>query len=318
MIEKLLQQQKESLDYFYRSLDHKNMEKVFARIAQCNGVLFLTGVGKSGFVAQKVAATMMSTGTKAFFLPPIDALHGDLGMVSKEDMILILSKSGQTEELLHILPFIRNKGAMTIALTSNAQSPLVKACDDHVYLPCMQELCPFDLAPTTSTEIQLLLGDLLTIYLMEKKQFSLDQYAQNHPGGVIGKRATVHVKDLMKKRSDTPLCLADLCLEEVLHDFTDKRCGCMIVEDEQRRLQGIFTDGDLRRALQGKGEGVLKEKLAQLMKKSARSISSTAPAIEALRLMESDQKHPIMVLPVVDDGEVVGIIKMHDIIQSGI
>jgi arabinose-5-phosphate isomerase len=318
MIETLLRRQKEHLEYFYEHIDQTSLQIVFDRISACRGVLFLTGVGKSGFVAQKVAATMMSTGTKAFFLPPLDALHGDLGMVNREDIVIIFSKSGQTEELLHLLPFIRSKGALLISITSHEQSRLAKSCEYHIHLPCEKELCPFDLAPTTSTEIQLLIGDLLAIYLMEKKQFSLDQYRQNHPGGSIGRRATVHVKDLMKERCDTPLCIADACLEEVLRDFTDKRCGCLIVVDENKRLQGIFTDGDLRRALQKKGEKVLKESLGSLMTREARYISSEAPAIEAMKLMESDHKHPIMVLPVVENEEVVGIIKMHDIIQSGI
>lgn len=318
MIKRLLQQQQENIEYFYKKIDHNILERVFSFISSSRGVLFLTGVGKSGFVAQKVAATLMSTGTKAFFLPPLDALHGDLGMVSREDILLIFSKSGQTEELVHLLPFIRSKGATVIALTSNEQSRLAKSVEYHIYLPCLKELCPFDLAPTTSTEIQLLIGDLLSIYLMKSKEFSLDQYAQNHPGGSIGRRATVHVKDLMKEKSDTPLCVATLCLEEVLRDFTDKRCGCLIVVDEKNQFQGIFTDGDLRRALQKKGEQVLKEHLGALMTKGARVISSGAPAIDAMKLMEEDHKNPITVLPVVDDGEVVGIIKMHDIIQSGL
>ena len=318
MIKKLIDEQRAHLDYFYEQLDHEAVQKSFDRIAECQGVVFLTGVGKSGFVAQKVAATLMSTGTKAFFLPPLDALHGDLGMVNNKDMVLILSKSGQTEELLHLLPFIRSKGAMTIVATSSGKSRLAAACDDYIHLPCEKELCPFDLAPTTSTELQLLVGDLLSIYLMEKKSFSLDEYAQNHPGGSIGRRASVRVSDLMKEKTQMPLCIADVCLEEVLVDFTEKRCGCLIVVDEKKRLQGIFTDGDLRRALQTKGERVLKERLGDLMTKTARCISSKAPAIDAMKVMESDQQHPIMVLPVVDDGEVIGIIKMHDLIQSGL
>jgi len=315
MIAKLLQQQKAHIDYFYQQVDEESLEETFAVIAQCKGVLFVTGVGKSGFVAQKIAATMMSTGSKAFFLPPLDALHGDLGMVTEEDAVLILSKSGQTEELLQLLPFIRNKGAMTVGFTSKERSRLALGCDHHIYLPCEQELCPFDLAPTTSTELQLVVGDLLSVYLMEQKQFSLDEYAKNHPGGSIGRRATVRVADLMQ---EPPLCELDQRLEEILAEFTKRRCGCMVVVNKKRELQGIFTDGDLRRALQQRGESVLQERLGDLMTKTARTTSAKTLAVDAMKKMESDQKHPIMVLPVVDDKEVVGLLKMHDIIQSGL
>ncbi|NGX55721.1 MAG: Arabinose 5-phosphate isomerase KpsF, partial [Chlamydiae bacterium] len=188
MFQKLLAKQKQHLDYYFSHFDEKQCQKIFEQIMRCTGILFFTGVGKSGFIAQKIAATMMSAGTKALFLSPIDALHGDLGMISNQDTVICLSKSGESEELLRLLPALRNKGASIIAITSNRASTLVQGADLSFELPCESEFCPYDLAPTTSTEIQLLFGDLLAIALMEAKGVTLDSFAENHPGGRIGRR----------------------------------------------------------------------------------------------------------------------------------
>ncbi|MCB1180654.1 MAG: KpsF/GutQ family sugar-phosphate isomerase [Chlamydiia bacterium] len=318
MLKGLFQKQKELLNHFYTQLNYKECERIFYSLLESKGVLFFTGVGKSGFVAQKIAATLMSTGTKAFFLPPTDALHGDLGMVEKEDKIFILSKSGQTEELLQLLPPLRNKGVHTIALTSNNKSKLAASADDHVLLPCEQELCPFDLAPTTSTEVQLLFGDVLAMALMEAKGISLEEYASNHPGGSLGRKMTIKVKDLMLSEEKTPFCFPEDQLGDVLFEFSSKRCGCLIVIDHYKRLQGIFTDGDLRRALESKGEQVLQHKVGNLMTTSPKAIGLNFLACDAMKQMESDQKHPVMVLPVVENNQVRGVIKMHDLIQAGL
>lgn len=319
MLKDLFQKQRSYLNAFYEKLDLKQCEIFCNEMKNCEGVLFFTGIGKSGFVAQKIAGTMMSTGTKSLYLPPIDALHGDIGMVSGKDCLIVLSKSGETEELLHLLPSIRNKGAKIFVITSTRSSQLVKAADFFIELPCVSELCPFDLAPTISTEVQLLFGDVLAIFLMQKKGFSLEKYAENHPAGMIGKRASIKVRDLMLDSNKSPFCSPEDTLEKVLVDFSNKRCGCLVVIDNERRLKGIFTDGDLRRALQAKGEKVLKESLGKLMTPSPKSINADSPAWEAMKLMEADQKHPVMVLPVLEkEDRVVGLIKMHDIIQAGL
>jgi arabinose-5-phosphate isomerase len=316
----LLSKQQQCIDIYFKELNLERCEKILQCVLSCRGVLFFTGIGKSGFVAQKIAATLMSTGTKAFFLSPIDALHGDLGMISHEDLVLILSKSGETEELLQLIPFLRSRGCKTVAITSNEESRLAKACDQGIELPCKEELCPFGLAPTISTEIQLLFGDLLAIALMQAKNFTLSSYAENHPRGQIGRRASLKVRDFMIEMERTPLCFPEQPLSEVLRDFTDKQCGCLVIIDRERALRGIFTDGDLRRALQARGETVLQERLESLMTTRPKAIGQDALAWEALKLMEADQKRPIMVLPVIDGckNEVVGIIKMHDLIQAGL
>lgn len=318
MLSLLFHRQKELLDAFFARLDVEACEKTFEVLTQTQGVFFFTGVGKSGFVAQKVAATLMSTGTKAFYLPPVDALHGDLAMVSKNDVVCILSKSGETEELLHLLPFVRSKGAQLVAITSNNASRLVRGCDLSFHLPCDTELCLFDLAPTISTEIQLLFGDVLAMALMRKKGISMEEFARNHPGGRIGKRSLLKVRDLMLDTPATPLCHPHHLLEEVLIDFSSKRCGCLIVVDEKMCLKGVFTDGDLRRSLEKKGEKVLKEALGNLMTPSPKKIDPDSLAWEAMQFMEADQKRPITILPVTEGDKVIGVLKLHDLIQAGL
>ncbi len=320
VMKKLFERQKQLLDHFYNKLDYQACETLFTHLKSVKGSYFFSGIGKSGFIAQKIASTLMSTGTKAFFLSPIDALHGDLGMVSQEDIVFLLSKSGETDELLQLLPSLRSKGVEVIAITSSQNSRLALGADYALILPCENELCPFDLAPTISTEVQLLFGDVLAIALMKDKRFTLDEYAKNHPSGQIGRRATLLVRDIMLDKKRTPFCLPEDLLEHVLVEFSDKRCGCLLVVDQNQKLKGIFTDGDLRRALQLKGDQVLKEKIKNLMTHLPKSINDDALAWEAVKLMESDQKHPVMVLPVLkrEQGTVIGIIKMHDLIQAGI
>ncbi len=313
-MQSLFHKQKQFLDYFYHHLDIASCESLCDKLLNSSGHCFLTGVGKSGYIAQKIAATLLSTGTRASFLPPLDALHGDLGMVSPGDSVLILSKSGETEELLQLIPFLKNRGVYLCGVTSHAQGRLVKQVDHVVVLPLQEELCPFGLAPTTSTEIQLLFGDVLAVAIMQAKGFTVTDFSSNHPSGQIGKRISVKVKELMLDLQKTPLCSPDLFLEEVLIDFTDKRCGCLIVVDKEKNLQGIFTDGDLRRALQAKGEKVLKQKIGDLMTRAPIRIEAEALAWDAMKLMEG----VTTVLPVIGEGKVVGIVKMHDLVQAGL
>lgn len=261
---------------------------------------------------------MVSTGTPAVFLSAVDALHGDIGILKPNDLLVLFSKTGETEELVEMVPIVRNKGLPILVVTSQSKSRLALLGDHTIVLPCSGELCPFDLAPTTSAVLQLLLGDLWTGALMRMRSFTLDAYAANHPKGQIGRRTSFKVKDIMLSIDQTPTCSPDHTLQEVLVEFSEKRCGCILVVDPLKRLRGIFTDGDLRRALQKKQEHVLIAPLSSLMTAQPKVISQEASAWEAVRLMESDQEHPIMVLPVVEDQEVVGLVKMHDLIQAGL
>lgn len=319
MLKELLIQEKQSLDYFFDHINLEQADKLVDLILASKGVVVFTGVGKSGLVAEKIAVTMASTGSKAFYLSPTNALHGDMGMVDEHDIFIVISKSGESDELLTLIPAIRNKKAKIIGVMSNENSRLARAVDMAIVLPLNKELCPFNLVPTISTTIQMIFGDLLAIAIMSKKNFSLDQYALNHPAGRIGKRITLRVKDLMLQASDLPLCSPKVTLQEVLVELSNKKCGCIMITNEQRQLKGIFTDGDLRRALQNHGPQALEKSMDELMVNSAKHVSPDILAWDAMKLMEEDQKKPITVLPVIlEDQTIVGLIKMHDIVQSGL
>lgn len=318
MLKELFAEQRHYLDHFFDSLDSDQAEKILQVCAEAKGLLIFTGVGKSGIVADKIAMTMVSTGTKALYLPATNFLHGDIGIVSSQDVVLLLSKSGETEELLNILPFIKKRSAKTVAVVSSPYSRLATQCDHYVVLPVEKELCPFDLAPTTSTEVQHIFGDALAVGLMKVKGFSLETYALNHPSGTIGKKITLTVEDLMIRGEQIPLCSPQDKLSSVLTELSSKGCGCILVVDEEKNLQGIFTDGDLRRALQSQGSGILEQKIEVLMTQAAKSIHKEAWAWDAAKFMQKDPKRWIMMLPVLEGKKVVGIVRMHDIIHAGI
>jgi arabinose-5-phosphate isomerase len=276
-------------------------------------------VGKSGLIAKKIAFTLVSTGTRALFLSPVDALHGDLGMVDVNDVFIMLSKSGESDELMQLVPAIRNKGAILVGIVCNSQSRLAAACHHVVTLPFQSELCPFDMAPTMSTAFQMLFGDLVTVALMRRKNFSLDQYALNHPSGRIGKRITLKVKDLMLTGGKIPICTPEDKLGQVLVELSNKRCGCILVIDQEKKLKGIFTDGDLRRTLQRFGGTVLDVPMAELMTPNPKCILPELLGWDAMKLMEADYQKRITALPVIDEqGVVLGLLHMHDVIQSGL
>lgn len=314
----LLAAQQSHINYFFSHLDESAVQALIDRILACPGLVFFSGVGKSGIIAEKIAMTMVSTGTRALSIPPTNALHGDLGIVSKGDLVIFLSKSGESDELVSLVPYVRNKGATPICLVSQKGSRLERACDFSVYLPLERELCPFDLAPTTSAVIQLLFGDLLAVGLMEAKRFSVGEYASNHPAGRIGKRITLRVSDLMLTGDALPLCQEEELLVDTLVELSNKRCGTLLIVDEKRILLGIFTDGDLRRALHQRGGEVLQTPMRELMTRTPRFVEPEMLAFDAMRVMEEDQKRPITVLPVLKEGRLVGLIKMHDLVQSGL
>lgn len=318
MIKRIFTNQKQYINYFFDRLDLNQAEKFFQACLKCRGHIIFTGVGKSGIIAEKIAMTLVSTGTHAHFLSPLNFLHGDIGMISEIDTVVMLSKSGETEELLNILPFFKRRNAQILSIVSNPQSRLAKASDMSISLPVEKELCPFDLAPTTSTAVQLLFGDLLAMALMEAKGFSLDDYAHNHPSGSIGKKMTLKVQDLMLEGENLPICSPEHRLVEVLVDLSNKKCGCLVVVGDQKELLGIFTDGDLRRALQREGAQVLEKKIQELMTRTPIAISKNLLAWEAVKIMQKDPHRWVMVTPVVDQEKVIGVIRMHDIIQAGI
>ena len=318
MLKQLLKTQKEYLDNFFDSVDLSKAEKVLELMEACKGSLFFSGVGKSGIIAEKLAMTMISIGTKAFYLPPTNALHGDIGILGKEDLFIFLSKSGETKELLSLLPFVKQRGVQTLAWVSRSSSSLAKRCDYSMILPLKRELCPFNLAPTTSAVIQLVFGDVLAVALMKRKSFSLTEYAKNHPAGSIGSELTNRVSDVMIQGSDLPICYEKDRLKDVLVELTNKRCGCLIVVNKQSKIQGIFTDGDLRRALQNKPEQVMNTAMKSLMTTNFLSVRPENLVNEAKQLMQKVPGKWVMMLPVLQDQTVVGLVRMHDIVNRNL
>jgi arabinose-5-phosphate isomerase len=318
MLKDLFEKQQQYINHFFKHIDIAQAETVLEACLQCKGLILFSGVGKSGIIAEKIAMTLTSTGTKALFLPPSNILHGDIGIVGPQDLFILISKSGETEELLNLIPFIRRRSARIVGIVSSEKSRLVKESDLHICLPLEKELCPFDMAPTTSTEIQLIFGDVLAVGLMQAKKFSLDDYAKTHPSGSIGKKMTLRVEDLMKTGEEIPLCHPSDRLVDILVELSNKKCGCVLVIDKERHMQGIFTDGDLRRALQRQGSEVLEKKMETLMNSTAIVLRKDMLVWDAVKIMQKDPKKWIMVCPVLENGIVVGVIRMHDIIQAGV
>lgn len=318
MLQTLFEKQKASIDHFFAALDISAAERVFEKVAACTGVVILSGVGKSGHIAQKISATMVSTGTRASFLCPSNAVHGDLGFVAPNDLFLMFSKSGESQELLDLLPYVQKKGAFVIGIVAQKNSRLAQSSDMAMVLPVAEELCPFDLAPTISTTVQLLFGDCLAIALMQAKKFSVEDFAANHPAGLLGRKITMKVMDLMLKQELVPFCSPEDFLIDTLHELSAKKCGCLLVCDSDRRLRGIFTDGDLRRAIQEKGAHALHMKMSMLMTSFPLTVDPHLLVFEALRQMDTDSTRRVTALPVVEQGRVVGLLRMHDIVQTGL
>lgn len=318
LLRELFDEQKRLLDYFFQSIDLEEAHRALETLFACSGAVVLTGVGKSGRIAEKISATLLSTGTLSHFLCPSNALHGDIGMIGSQDVFIAISKSGQSQELLDLLPYVEKKGAKTLAIVSMLDSKLEKSCSQVVHIPVLRELCPFDLAPTTSAAAQLIFGDILAIALMRKRSFSITDFAANHPAGFLGRKITFRVRDLMLKNDALPICRGSDKLIDALHELSAKKCGCLIIVDEQSQLLGIFTDGDLRRSIQTKGPATLDISLEQLMTTSPKSIDADRMAIEAAQIMEEDHSRLVTVLPVLQDRKVVGLIRMHDIVQAGL
>jgi arabinose-5-phosphate isomerase len=316
MLLEIFTRQRQFINYFFDSLEVDRAELVLNEFLACQGMIVFTGVGKSGIIADKLAKTMMSTGTRAYHLPPMDALHGDIGMLTDKDLVVIISKSGLSDEVINIAKLLKKRGIRTIAWVSAKASPLATICDFVMNLPLEREICPFDLSPTTSTAVQLIFGDVLAVALMQIKKFSIDQYAMNHPAGGIGKLIAEKVEDVMCKKDELPLCKKDHLLREVLVELSEKMLGCVLVVDDEHGLVGIFTDGDLRRALNQRGEGVLSQKMESLLQKATLKAHPKMLVVEALRLMEGSKK--VMMLPVIEEERIVGLIHMHHILSKGI
>ncbi|MGD1824383.1 D-arabinose 5-phosphate isomerase GutQ [Chromobacterium violaceum] len=284
-------------------------------ILACRGRVIVTGMGKSGHVGRKIAATLASTGTPAFFVHPAEAAHGDLGMITGDDVVIALSNSGESAEVVSLLPALKLKGSKLIAVTGRSESTLAQAADVLLHTHVEREACPLNLAPTTSTTAQIALGDALAVTLMEARGFGQSDFALSHPGGSLGRRLLVHVKDLMHGGDALPRVAPGTPLKDALLEMSQKRLGMVTVGDADGTLHGIYTDGDLRRTLE-KGVDVYRLKVDEVMGRKPRTIQPDKLAAEAGFLMK---QHQITSLVVVDaQGKLAGVLHMHDLLRAGV
>ena len=293
-----------------------DFEDLCSNILNARGKLILMGIGKSGHIAQKISATLSSTGTASFFIHPTEAAHGDLGMIDKEDSILILSNSGETKEIIEILPALKRSTPNIFTLTNNNQSTIAKAGTINLMIKADEEACPLDLAPTSSTTIALVFGDALAIALLEARGFSKDDFAKSHPAGQLGKKLTTLVQDLAVMNEKAPMVDQTTSLKEALMVITEKKLGLTLVLNK-KKIVGVFTDGDLRRCLNA-GVDINNTPIKDVMTIKFKSIDSNALAIDAAEIMEKNKIFSLVVNSSTHKEDTIGIITMHQLLEAGI
>ncbi len=282
---------------------------------EINGRVVVTGMGKSGHVSNKIAATLASTGTPAFFMHPAEASHGDLGMITPHDLLLAISYSGETEEVLTILPIVKRLGARLISMTGNPASTLAEAADVHLDISVSEEACPLNLAPTASTTATLAMGDALAVALLKNRGFTAEDFARSHPSGSLGKRLILRVEDVMRSGEQVPKVGPDVSLRDGLMEMTEKGLGMTAVVDDGDRILGIYTDGDLRRSLDA-GVDVHDTPMRDVMHVGCKKIAADVLAAEAVRILEENRITSLLVAD--DDGRLTGALNIHDLFRAGI
>jgi arabinose-5-phosphate isomerase len=302
-------------------LDATHAQRAVDMLVACTGKVLVTGVGKSGLVAQKIAASLTSVGLMSVYLNPLDALHGDIGVVRDGDVIIMISNSGETTELLAVIPYVKKRDVQLLGILGKTKSAIGQRCDLALDASVEREASPIDQVPTSSTAVAMAIGDALTVAWMTAKGVSVNDFAMNHPAGSIGRRLTLMVRDLMIPLDKLIMINADARLPEVVDALTTQAIGAVLVTHavDPAALGGIITDGDLRRALKRTPADRWGELVARdLMTTSPIAVVSGMPAIEALTLMERNAKKAITVLPVIDEAKVVGMLRMHDLVQAGL
>lgn len=312
---KVLRTEAEAVASLIEKLD-SNFEKVIDLIYDCHGRVIVTGMGKSGLVGKKVAATLASTGTPAFFMHPAEASHGDLGMVTSDDVIIAISYSGETEELLGIIPFLKRFNVRLISITGNLQSTLSRSADISLDISVKEEACPMGIVPTASTTAAMAAGDAIAVALLIKRGFREEDFALFHPRGSLGKKLLVKVSDLMHTGDALPLTSPDVPMTSAVMEISTKRLGITVIADADKKILGIVTDGDIRRGIERWGKNFFDMTAEEVMTKNPRTISADELAAKAISVME---KHSITSLLVPDkDGRALGVIHLHDILRQGI
>ncbi len=294
-----------------------DFERAVEMILACQGRVVITGMGKSGLICQKIASTMASTGTPTLFLHPAEGIHGDLGMLMKGDVVIAVSNSGTTEEIVRILPIIKRMGLPLISMAGNPASPLARAGDVFLDISVREEACPLGLAPTASTTVTLALGDALAVALLERRGFREEDFALFHPGGALGRKLLLRVEDLMHSGRDIPMVDEQTPLKVALFEITSKKLGITGVRDASGALVGVFTDGDLRRSLE-KGFEVLESPIGDVTTRNPKRILRSNLAAKALQLMEAHTITSLFVFEEEESQAPVGIIHMHDLLKAGV
>ncbi len=324
--EKYIQLAKDTLDIenkgihqLYEKFSESSFQKSFTDaielLLHCKGRIVVSGIGKSGHIGNKIAATFASTGSPAFFVHPAEASHGDLGMVQKDDVFLAISYSGETAELLRIVPLVKRMGAKLIAMTGNPKSKLAELSDAHLDVSIEKEACPLNLAPTTSTTVSLVMGDALAVVLLDTKNFSADDFARSHPGGSLGQRLLTHVRDVMRVGEDVPRTNINAPLKEALIEISKKRLGMTVIVNETNQVLGIFTDGDLRRLLE-KTLDLESVQLKDVITKNPKTTSKNILVAQAVEMMERFRINHLVIAT--EDGQLEGALNLHDLLTSKI
>lgn len=282
----------------------------------CKGRVIVTGMGKSGHIAGKIAATLASTGTPAFFVHPGEASHGDLGMITSQDVVLALSNSGETRELITIIPLIKRLGVPLISMTGRKHSIMAKRATVHIDVSVAQEACPLGLAPTASTTAALAMGDALAVALLQIRGFTQDDFARSHPAGSLGRRLLLKIEDVMHTGNDIPAVPEDATLSEALLEMTSKKMGMTAVVDDNNCVLGIFTDGDLRRLFEHGSYNIHRIRIAEVMTRGCATSSTDLLAAEAVKIMEQKKINALLVVD--DQGRLVGALNMHDLLSAGV
>jgi len=293
-----------------------SFEKAIEVIYESKGRVVVTGMGKSGLVGKKIAATLASTGTPAFFMHPAEASHGDLGMVTADDVIVAISNSGETEEIIGLIPFLKRFNVTIVSLTGNAGSTLARASDVNLDISVAEEACPLGIVPTASTTAALAMGDAIAVSLLTKRGFKEEDFAFFHPSGSLGKKLFIRVKDIMHGGDSVPITSPDASLTEAVMEISSKRLGTSVIADQKRLVLGVITDGDVRRGIEKWGKSFFDMKAREVMTKNPKSITENELAAKALSIME---KHAITSLVVADEEDrLCGVIHLHDILKKGI
>jgi arabinose-5-phosphate isomerase len=315
----LFEEQRRLINRCFDEIDHAAVNALADRCLACRGTVFFAGIGKSGFVAHKIAQTLVSFGLAAAPLSVTDAMHGDLGAVDDTSICVLLSKSGETDEMIRIIPFIRKKGASVVSVVCRPGSRMGAAAGCEVVIPLEKELCLFGLAPVTSAALQLVFGDTLAVHLMRRRGTTIDQYARNHPGGSIGRKLTLDVVDVMRSIECAPLVTPDKTVCDAMVVMSGSGCGCVLVVDAERRLEGVFTDGDLRRGILAHGNEFFGWPVGGVMTKSPRTVSPDKNASEAMRDMRDPTLgRTVMFFPVLESGTVTGLCMLNDLAALGL